>query len=250
MTRIPESAGRSVMATVVMLAATAGAIGGPTREELLATESAKVSILTLEPDSETEMHTHLAAHVAVTLTEGRLIHVAADGSESIYPLPEDLMGYFEPGGPAHALRNAGATPYRVVVIDLLAPQTGARNRCAAMLPGRPLDCAEPEAGARGGCLVPQMETDQVMVSLLKLPPGGEQSFEGVAMAPVVVALAGVEAIATFEAMATVDRELPGAPGRGEKPLAPGDAASTLAQTPLKIRNTGTVPARFLVVEFK
>jgi hypothetical protein len=142
----------------------------------------------------------------------------------------------------------GDATFRAVTIDLLSPQTGARNRCAALLADQPLDCAGKVAAAsskkKGGALVPQMETDQTLVSLLTLEPGTDHLFKVSPTPPVVVALEGTDA------MAIIELKIPGAVGKGAKPLKGGDAATTLPKSPLTIRNVGAASARFVVVEFK
>jgi hypothetical protein len=89
-----------------------------------------------------------------------------------------------------------------------------------------------------------METDQTLVSLLTLEPGTDHLFKVSPTPPVVVALEGTDA------MAIIELKIPGAVGKGAKPLKGGDAATTLPKSPLTIRNVGAASARFVVVEFK
>jgi hypothetical protein len=153
-----------------------------------------------------------------------------------------------PAGSTHALRNDGGAAFRAVAVDLLEAQTGARNRCAELLAGQPLDCtgkaAEAASGRKKGVLVPQMETEQTMVSLLTLEAGAEHLFKASETPPVVIALEGTEA------KAIIELKLAGAVGKGEKPLKGGDATTTVPKSPLTIRNTGAGPARFVVFEFR
>jgi quercetin dioxygenase-like cupin family protein len=211
---------------------------------VLQTDMARVAHLVLEPGASTPQHTHVDPHLAVALVDGTLASVATDGTVTPRAMREGVLAYVQ-AGVTHALRNDGAAPFRAVTVDLLRAQTGARNRCASVLPGPAGDCPKISANSRKAWLAPQMETDQTRVSLLTLPPGQEQVFKGAATPPLVVALAGAEA------KALIELHLPGVPvGHGEKPLHDGDAATGLAQSPLTIRNTGTQPARFLVVEFR
>jgi len=213
-------------------------------QEVLKTDAARVARLVLEPGAATPQHTHVDPHLAVALVDGTLASLATDGAVTPRAMREGVLAYV-PAGLTHTLRNDGAATFRAVTIDLLRPQTGARNRCASVLPGPPGDCPKSSATPRDARLVPQMETDQTLVSLLTLSPGKEQVFKGAATPPLIVALAGAEAKALLEL------HLPGAPvGKGEKPLDEGDAATGLAKSPLTLRNTGTGAARFLVVEFR
>jgi quercetin dioxygenase-like cupin family protein len=221
-------------------AATVGAAPAPaaegTHREVLSTDDAQVRRLVLEPGASTGQHTHAHPHVAAALTNGELIDVAPDGSEQPRTMAEGQLA-FVPSGVSHALRNAGSATFRAVTVDLLRPQTGARNRCGTLLPRQPTDCPAPASGKKGALLVPQMETDQTVVSLLTLDPGTDYRFQGSPLPPVVVALEGTEAKALLEL-------------NGEKPLAGGDAVSTVPKSPLTVRNSGTTPARLVVLQFK
>ena len=212
--------------------------------EVLKTDVARVARLVLEPGAATPPHTHVDPHLAVALVDGTLASLATDGTVTPRPMHEGVLAYV-PAGLTHTLRNDGAATFRAVTIDLLRPQTGARNRCASVLPGPSGDCPKSSATPRDALLSPQMETDQTRVSLLTLAPGKEQVFKGAAIPPLIVALAGAEA------KALIELHVPGAPvGEGEMPLHEGDAATSLAKSPLTVRNTGAAPARFLVVEFR
>lgn len=213
-------------------------------EELLKTSTVRVARLLLDPGAATGQHTHTVPHLAVALTDGTLASLATDGTATPREMHAGVPAYVPPGV-THALRNDGTSPFRAVTVDLLTPQTGARNRCAALMPGQPTDCPKSEPKPKAGTLLPQMETDQTLVSLLTLDPGKERQFKAVAMSPIVVALAATEATAVIEV-----RIAGGAVGKGEKPLREGDVATGLAQSPLTIRNTGTLPGHFLVVEFR
>jgi quercetin dioxygenase-like cupin family protein len=214
-----------------------------THREVLTTDDARVQRLVLGPGASTGQHTHAHPHIAVALTGGELADVAPDGSTRPRKMAEGALA-FVPAGVAHALRNAGSATFRAVTVDLLRPQTGARNRCGALLPGQPLNCPDPASRKMGALLVPQMATDQTVVSLLTLDPGADYRFQDTAMPPVVVALEGTEA------KALVELNIAGAVGKGEKPMAGGDAVSTEPRSALGLHNTGRTPARFLVLEFK
>ncbi len=232
----------AVAATIALAADAPPSSAG--KQEVLNTDLARVALLVLEPGAATTQHTHIDPHLAVPLVDGTLASLATDGAVTSRPTREGVLAYV-PAGLTHTLRNDGAAPFRAVTIDLLRPQTGARNRCASVLPGPAGECPKTSANSKDAWLAPQMETDQTLVSLLTLPQGKEQVFKGAATPPLVVALAGAEA------KAIIELRIPGGPvGKGDKPLREGDAATGLAQSPLTIRNAGTGPARFLVVEFR
>jgi len=219
----------------------------PVRDAILSNERVRVQRLGLEPGASTALHTHAHDHIAAALGVGEIADVAPDGAERRRTFSDGSLALV-PAGVTHTLRNVGDAPFRAVTIDLLLPQAGARNRCGALLAGRPLDCAGKAAAAsskkKGGALVPQMETDRTLVSLLTLDPGAEHLFKASPTPPVVVALEGTDA------MAIIEDKIPGAVGKGEKPLRGGDAATTLPKSALTIRNVGAALARFVVVEFE
>lgn len=216
---------------------------GATTEEVLKTETVHVVLLTLQPGGTTGQHTHAVPHLAVALTDGTLASVAPDGIETRRTMQEGGLAWV-PADLHHALRNDGSGEFLAMTLDLLKPQTGVRNRCSAILPGQPTDCARPAKKSKGALMVPQLETDQMVVSLLTLDQGAGYTFKDAREAPVVGALAGTEA------RALVAINIAGAVGRSEKPLQGGDAASTTPNAPLTLRNTGPLPARFIVLEFK
>jgi quercetin dioxygenase-like cupin family protein len=218
-----------------------------TRKELLANERVRVLSISLEPDETIPPHTHEQLHIAVALGRAELTDIAADGSEQRVTLPDGGLTLVPPGT-RHALRNEGDDPFRAVAIDLLETQTNMRNRCGTLLKDQPTDCTgkagDTAATVKSGALVPQLETDQTIVSLLTLEHGAEHMFRPTDTPPVVVALEGTDA------RATIELKLTGAVGKGEKPLKGGDVTTTVPKSPLVIRNTGPGRARFVVVEFK
>ena len=216
---------------------------GSVTEEILKTGTVRVTRLTLAAGGTTGQHTHAVPHLAVALTDGTLTSVAPDGTGQARVMKEGMLAWV-PADLHHALRNDGSEEFFAMTFDLLTPQTGVRNRCAAILPGQPTDCAKPAKKSKGALRVPQLETDQMVVSLLTLDQGAEYPFKDVREAPVVGALAGTDA------KALVTLKIAGAVGRGEKPLQGGDAASTTPNAPLTLRNSGPLPARFIVLEFK
>jgi quercetin dioxygenase-like cupin family protein len=241
MNALPRLAAAVLLAT---LPSTTVMMAEATRKEVLVNESVRVVVLGLEPGDATPQHTHVSPHVSAALTAARLVDERPDGSEQEREMTEGALAYVPPGV-SHTLKNGGSGPFRAVTIDLLKPQTGTRNRCAALLKDQKTDCSGKAAKGKLGDLVPQIETDQTTVSLLTLDPKTEHIFKGAATPPVVVALAGTEALALIEI-----KVAGGAVGKGEKPLKAGDAVSSATKVPLKIRNVGSAPARFLVVDFK
>ena len=213
------------------------------RRVVLETDTVRVSQIGLGPGADTGLHTHASAHLAVALTDGVLINVLPDGSSRGNSINEGDMT-FVPAGVTHTLRNGYSLPFRGVTIDLLQPQHGLLNACATMDPNQSDDCWGQEGNPQEGILFLRLQTDHANVSRLTLAPGNEFTISGRAVPTLVVALAGTEAIALPE-----PRIPAGSSGKGKMPLQAGDAVTGLADSPLTVRNTGSRPARFIVVEF-
>ena len=214
----------------------------PTRKEVLVNELIRVVVLGFGPGDSSPEHTHANPHIAAALTQGDLIDARPGGSETKLSMTQGALAYV-PAGVTHTVRNAGSEPFGVVTVDLLKPQTAERNRCAALLSNQKTDCPAKDA-EKPGTLVPQYESDQTLVSLLRLEPKTDFKIKAAEKPPVVVALSG-DGLALIEIKVSS-----GAVGKSEKPLKGGDAASTAPKVPLTIRNVGADAARFLVVEFK
>jgi len=85
---------------------------------------------------------------------------------------------YNPGGFSHAVTNSGDVALRNIAIDLLRPQGGARNRCAEVVGGQPLNnCDKPTSPDPS---VPYhyalFETDEIVVEYLVLPPHSTFTF--------------------------------------------------------------------------
>ena len=239
-----------LLTPLAIAAVVAGAAMAATsaQDVVLSNEQVVVRRLVLEPGAATPLHTHDHDHIAVALGGGEIADVAPDGTERRLTLADGALR-FVPSGVTHTLRNLGGAPFRAVTIDLLAPQTGARNRCGAVVAGQPTDCPDKAAAAsakrKGGAMVPQMETDQTLVTLLTLAPGARHEFKPVPTPPLMVALTGTSATGVVELTLAG-----GAVGRGERPLEGGDALCPPPRTGVTLINTGAAPARFIVIEFK
>jgi len=233
--------------TAVTVLVAVGLCRAQAPDVVLANEQVLVRRLILEPGATTPKHTHDHDHITVPLGGGKIAVVAPDGVEQRQTVADGAIR-FVPSGVTHTLRNLGDAVFRAVTIDLLAPQTGARNRCGALVAGQKADCPDKGAAAspkkKGDTMVPQMETDQTLMSLLTLAPGASHAFKPAASSPLVVALQGTSATAVVELTLAG-----GAVGRGERPIEGGDALCPPPRTGVTLNNTGPTFARFIVVAF-
>ena len=94
----------------------------------------------------------------------------------------------------HATANLQDTPLRHVTIEFLKPQGEARNLCDLVVEHKPLNCppggavhaTKPAAGESTS--VPEFETDEVKVSLVRLGDGAKSTLAADAPDTLVVAL--------------------------------------------------------------
>ena len=123
------------------------------------------------------MHRHDHDDVAVILGEGVTVSTTP-GKADVLTNYKGGEVVFARSGRVHAVRNIGQTAYRMVSIDLLKPQTGARNLCGTQIPDSPASCPAPPAvdpnAPRSD--VPQFETDQLRVTLATVRPHQTASF--------------------------------------------------------------------------
>jgi len=218
----------------------------PAHHQVLANDRLRIYRVEVAPHAATLLHQHDHDYLWVALGDSSITNAVRGKPEVRVSIP-DATARFAPGGFAHVARNEADTPFRNVTIELLRPQVGAQNLCAEFVPNAPLHC--PTAGALreapGGGPVPEFETDQVSVSLIRIEPGSRLALDTPPLSPVLVALDRAEA------EAIVEIAVPGgASGKGTRRLSSGDVFETPRGVPVVLRATGPSPARFLRIDFK
>jgi hypothetical protein len=130
-----------------------------------------------------------------------------------------------------------------VVIELLQRQSGPRNVCGEVLSGEYLHCHEPGAEWLGANLQVQFETDQTHVGILQIAPNATLALPPADIPPLLIALEGTqaEAVTRFNGASAASGV--------RRILTAANVLRSPADQITEIRNTGTAPARFLVVEF-
>jgi quercetin dioxygenase-like cupin family protein len=141
----------------------------------LRNDMVEVFEVNLAPHDAFLMHRHDQDDVAVVLGEATTVGTAP-GRADILRIWKGGEVLFARSGRVHAVRNIGKTPYRMVSIDLLRPQTGARNLCGTQVPDMKPDCAAAADSDGPGSGLPQFETDQIRVTLARIRPHEQASF--------------------------------------------------------------------------
>lgn len=125
-----------------------------------------------------KVHRHDHDDVAVVLGEAVTVNTRPGKPD----LLQNFKGgevLFAPSPRVHSVRNIGQTDYRIVSIDLLRAQTGARNLCGVQVTTtEKSDCpATADAAANAPRSdVPQFETDQIRVTLTQIRPHQTATF--------------------------------------------------------------------------
>jgi len=132
---------------------------------------------------------------------------------------------------------------REVVIEFQQRPSFPRNVCSEVLAGEYLHCHEPGPQWLGANLQMQVETDQVHIGIVEIAPGATLAVPPADIPAVLIALEGTTAEAVSHAN--------GAPNSASfrRNLSASNVLRSPADQVTEVRNTGKVPARFLVVEF-
>jgi hypothetical protein len=112
---------------------------------------------------------HRHDHDAVAIAIGdQTVTVGVPGKPDVHSKNADGQVRMQRSGYVHSTRVDGDAAYFTVAVELLHPQTGARNLCAPVLAGEPLNCQDTSANKSTG--QPQFESDQVRIEVVRVRP--------------------------------------------------------------------------------
>jgi quercetin dioxygenase-like cupin family protein len=133
----------------------------------LKNEYVKVYQVEVAPHDAVKLHRHDTDAISLSLSES-LVTVHFPGKPDVQQKLTHGQIRLQARGFVHSTSVDGDTPFRNVTVELLMPQTGARNVCAQVMANQPLHCE----GIRGavGLGVPQFETAQTYVGLVRVRP--------------------------------------------------------------------------------
>ena len=122
------------------------------------------------PHDSVLLHKHDVDAISIAMSDSE-ITVQAPGK----PDSQQKVVYgqlrLQPAGYVHSTSIDGATPYRNLTVELLAPQQSPRNLCAAVIPAQPVNCPQsPQRDAHGSPEQPQFQTDQTKIALIRILP--------------------------------------------------------------------------------
>jgi len=158
----------------------------------LKSEYVKVYQVEVAPGDAVKLHRHDTDAISLSLSES-LVTVHSPGKPDAQQKLTNGQMRLQARGLVHSTSVDGDTPFRNVTVELLMPQTGERNGCAQVISNQPVNCSlGAQIGARLG--VPQFETDQTYVGLVRVAPHERVVLGHAGRATLIVA---VDAGATF-----------------------------------------------------
>src|SRR6266566_8660550 len=85
------------------------------------------------------LHRHVHDAVAIAIGD-QTVTVGIPGKPDVQAKNADGQVRMQVSGYVHSTRNDGHSAYHTIAIELLQLQTGEHNLCAAVIPGKPLNC--------------------------------------------------------------------------------------------------------------
>jgi|ERR1700722_2228106 len=147
------------------------------------------------PHDETQLHQHDHDYIYVSLGQADVVNAVFNKPE-VHLVLKDGETRFAHGGFAHVARNLSDAPFRNITIELLRASSEPRNLCAQMVPNpASVGCDKTTAttpGGHGFSVEPQMETDTMRLTLVRLEPETEHAGVGLESDSLLVPLNGSE----------------------------------------------------------
>src|SRR5438477_1140293 len=138
------------------------------------------------PLDATLLHRHELPYIYLTLGATELVNAIQGQPEARLTLQDGDTRY-TPGKFAHLVRTDSGMAFHNITIELVHPQSAARNLCKKVLPGQPTECPQPteiastktntktstknEITTTADEELPYFETDEVRVELRKVAEG-------------------------------------------------------------------------------
>ena len=122
------------------------------------------------PGDSLQLHRHNHDAVAIAIGD-QTVTLGIPGKPEVHTKNADGQVRMQVSGYVHSTRNDGKSTYHTVAIELLQTQTGERNLCATVLPGKPMNCPEgaPAASTSKRTDVPQFSSNETRVQTVRVP---------------------------------------------------------------------------------
>jgi quercetin dioxygenase-like cupin family protein len=155
----------------------------PHHHLVLENQYVKVYQVEVAPGDSVKLHRHDTDAISLSLGES-LVTVHSPGKPDAQQKLTNGQIRLQALGLVHSTSVEGDTPFRNVTVELLLPQTGKQNRCARAMANEPEHCVI----SSGVAAVPQFETDQTDVGLVRLPTHQRVVLGGPGRATLIVAV--------------------------------------------------------------
>jgi quercetin dioxygenase-like cupin family protein len=134
------------------------------------------------------LHRHDQDTVAIAIGD-QVVTVGVPGKPDVHQKNADGQMRLQASGYVHSTHVDGGA-YHTIAVELLRPQTGARNLCAPVLNGKPLNCAGDRAKTSSSTVLkqPQYESGQTRIDLIRVLPHQKMDIAQTAASHLIVAL--------------------------------------------------------------
>jgi hypothetical protein len=148
----------------------------PHHHLVLENEYVRVFRVSVPAHSATVLHQHDVPYLYVALGPANVIN-AVQGKPEVHLVMADGQVGYSRGGFTHIARTDAGLVFNNVTIELLKPQGEPQNICAEVAPGAAEgNCAKTLTEKRNGVSnVPQFQTEETVVNLVRLDPDAEQT---------------------------------------------------------------------------
>lgn len=186
------------------------------------------------PHGETQLHQHDRDYIFVTLGSSDVTNTVL-GKPEAHLVLKDGEVHFTRGGFAHVARNNSGAPFRNVTIELLQPQSMARNLCAHIVEGEAGPCRPFKNGDVS--LVPSFETGETLVQFVELQAKAAHSEARAGLDQLLVVLDQSEIRVDFH-------------GQSPAKFGAGGILWLPAGSKQSFENSRNTPSRFLLIAIK
>ncbi len=141
------------------------------------------------PHDSVLLHRHDFDAISVMISSAQ-VTVVTPGKPDEHRELVDGQVRLQARGYVHSTTIDGENAYRNVTVELLLPQQGAHNLCSAVMASGPLNCPATQASAANKTHIsqPQFETDQTLVTLIRVLPHKKVAIGDAQHSELVVAL--------------------------------------------------------------
>jgi hypothetical protein len=144
------------------------------------------------PHDSVLLHKHDVDAISIVMSNSE-ITVRAPGHADSHQKVADGQLRLQAAGYVHSTSIDGDTAYRNVTVELLAPQQSPRNLCTAVIAGQPINCpassSQPDSRRSQQ---PQFQTNQTMVTLIRVLPRQSATLDTQGLSQLIVAIDDVD----------------------------------------------------------